>query len=59
MFKKLDLTHARHVYVVGDIHGSFSKLEQALGKLEFSPELGDHLLSVGDLVDRGQKTREF
>lgn len=53
LFKKLDLSHARRVYVVGDIHGSFSKLQSSLDQVAFNPDKGDHLLSVGDLVDRG------
>lgn len=52
-FKKLDLSHARRVFVVGDIHGSFSKLMKSLTLVNFNPKEGDHLLSVGDLVDRG------
>lgn len=39
-------------YVVGDIHGCFSKLQLALDEIAFDPEL-DRLFSVGDLVDRG------
>ena len=53
MLKRIDLSGARRVFVVGDIHGSFSKLEKELAKLGFDPDEGDHLLSVGDLVDRG------
>ena len=34
-FKILDLSHARKVYVVGDIHGCFSDLIDELDKLEF------------------------
>jgi serine/threonine protein phosphatase 1 len=60
-FRKLDLSHARRVFVVGDIHGSFSKLEKALENVDFDPEL-DHLVSVGDLIDRGpenERVTEF
>lgn len=39
-------------YVVGDIHGCFTKLSFALGEVGFDPEY-DRLFSVGDLVDRG------
>ena len=52
-FKKLDLSHARRVFVTGDIHGAFSKLMKELTLVNFNPLEGDHLLSVGDLVDRG------
>lgn len=54
-FKILDLSHARKVYVVGDIHGCFSDLIDELDKLEFDYD-HDHLLSVGDLVDRGPES---
>ncbi len=54
-FKKLDLSHARKVYVVGDIHGMFSLLEEKLAELGFDKEQ-DHLLSVGDLIDRGPES---
>lgn len=38
--------------VVGDIHGCFTRLQQALDSIGFNPET-DRLFSVGDLVDRG------
>ncbi len=53
--EKLDLSHARNVYVVGDIHGMFAMLEDKLTSLDFDPEV-DHLLSVGDLIDRGPES---
>lgn len=54
-FKRLDLSHARNVYVVGDIHGCFSLLETELEKIGFD-RTQDHLISVGDLVDRGPES---
>lgn len=39
-------------YLVGDIHGEFGRLDQALADLEFDPRV-DRLFSVGDLIDRG------
>lgn len=39
-------------YVVGDIHGMFSQLENALKQINFNPET-DRLFSVGDFLDRG------
>jgi serine/threonine protein phosphatase 1 len=42
-------------YVVGDIHGCFSKLQQCLNELWFNPDK-DRLFSVGDLVDRGPES---
>lgn len=40
-------------FIVGDIHGHFSKLIAHLGAIGFDPDEGDRLFSVGDLVDRG------
>ena len=37
---------------VGDIHGYFALLQQALDSIDFDPER-DRLFSVGDLTDRG------
>lgn len=54
-YKKLDLSHARKLFVVGDIHGMFTMLEAKLTELGFDPET-DHLLSVGDLIDRGPES---
>jgi serine/threonine protein phosphatase 1 len=54
-FQKKDLSFARKVYVVGDIHGMFSLLEDELHALGFDKKL-DVLVSVGDLVDRGPES---
>lgn len=54
-FEILDLSHARNVFVVGDIHGCFSMLEDKFEKMGFDPEV-DHIVSVGDLVDRGPES---
>lgn len=42
-------------YVVGDIHGMFSNLEDKLKKIGFNKDV-DRLFSVGDLVDRGEES---
>ena len=42
-------------FVVGDIHGCFSKLERQLKELNFDKEK-DRLFSVGDLIDRGPES---
>lgn len=44
--------------IVGDIHGTFTKLGGALRAVGFDPEAGDRLFSVGDLVDRGPESLE-
>lgn len=42
--------------IVGDVHGCFSLLREALYAVGFSPDAGDRLISVGDLVDRGPES---
>jgi serine/threonine protein phosphatase 1 len=42
-------------YAVGDIHGHFSKLEQALVRIGFDTSK-DRLFSVGDMIDRGPES---
>lgn len=39
--------------VVGDIHGQRETFEHLLDKVGYSPDDGDRLLLVGDLIDRG------
>ena len=41
--------------IVGDIHGHFTKLQQALDAISFDP-IKDRLFSVGDMVDRGPES---
>ena len=42
-------------WVVGDIHGHFTRLLSALGAIDFDPTK-DRLFSTGDLVDRGPES---
>jgi serine/threonine protein phosphatase 1 len=44
-------------FVVGDVHGCFTKLQAALDGLSFDPA-NDRLFSVGDLVDRGTESEQ-
>lgn len=46
-----------NVYVVGDIHGCYTKLMQKLDEIGFS-KYSDLLVSVGDIVDRGNENLE-
>lgn len=43
-------------FIVGDIHGHFSRLQAHLDAIGFDPAAGDRLFSVGDLVDRGPES---
>ncbi|MEE1924423.1 metallophosphoesterase [Pseudomonas sp. 148P] len=42
---------------VGDVHGHFSRLREALERVDFDP-VHDRLFSVGDLVDRGPECED-
>ena len=44
-------------FVVGDIHGAFDLLEKALDRARFDPAR-DRLFCVGDLIDRGPRSRD-
>ncbi len=44
-------------FVVGDIHGAFDLLDQALIAVGFDPAK-DRLIAVGDLVDRGPRSAD-
>lgn len=44
-------------FVVGDVHGCFTLLEQSLAKVGFDKS-ADRLFSVGDLVDRGPESQD-
>lgn len=56
MIKHFERNTAGRDLVVGDIHGHFAKLQQALDAVGFDPASGDRLFSVGDLVDRGPES---
>jgi Calcineurin-like phosphoesterase len=47
---------ARRTIVVGDIHGCFDELAELLEKAAFGQQ--DRVVSVGDLVTKGEKSRE-
>ena len=52
---KLDTNKVGVDYVVGDIHGAFSKLWNALERIKFDTSK-DRLFCTGDLVDRGPES---
>ena len=45
-----------NIFVVGDLHGCYTLLMNELDKVSFDPAR-DLLISVGDLVDRGQRRK--
>lgn len=54
--RRFDKNETGRDLIVGDVHGHFTKLRAALENVGFSPESGDRLFSVGDLVDRGPES---
>jgi len=44
-------------FIIGDLHGCYDELMEALNYVKFDPEK-DRLFSVGDLIDRGPKSLE-
>lgn len=44
---------ARRLVIVGDVHGQKKALEDLLAKVGFDNDGGDHLVLVGDLVNKG------
>ncbi|MGP3593268.1 protein-serine/threonine phosphatase [Vagococcus sp. WN89Y] len=52
MYKRIDGSDWRHIWVVGDLHGCHHLLMQCLRERHFDP-YSDLLLCVGDLIDRG------
>lgn len=57
MIKHFELNEKGRDFVVGDIHGCFDKLTTKLREINFDT-LKDRLFSVGDMVDRGEKSEE-
>lgn len=56
-FRRFARNAAGRDFVVGDIHGMFPALRQLLARVAFDEEC-DRLFSVGDLIDRGPRSRE-
>ena len=57
MVKRVGRNTAGRDFVIGDIHGSFDLVRQAMAGANFNPAV-DRLFSVGDLVDRGPQSVE-
>ena len=54
---RFDKNRTGRDFVVGDIHGMFSYLDELLSEVKFNRKR-DRLFSVGDLVDRGPESRD-
>lgn len=52
LIKHFSINREGRDLAVGDIHGHFSKLEDALRRVRFDPRV-DRLFGTGDIVDRG------
>lgn len=55
MLKKFEANTVGSDYVVGDIHGDWDAVDQALLDVRFDDDV-DRLFSVGDLIDRGPES---
>lgn len=57
LVKRFCINTAGRDFAVGDIHGHFTRLQEALDRIGFDPAV-DRLFSVGDLVDRGPECEQ-
>ncbi|MFQ0946296.1 metallophosphoesterase [Escherichia coli] len=57
IYHRIDGTKYRNVWVVGDLHGCYTRLMSVLHRVDFDPAQ-DLLISVGDLIDRGTENVE-
>lgn len=57
LLKRLARNTQGRDWIVGDVHGHFTRLQQALHEVQFD-ESRDRLISVGDLVDRGPESMQ-
>ncbi|CNI21264.1 MULTISPECIES: metallophosphoesterase [Yersinia] len=57
MYQKINGSEYRRIFIVGDIHGCYKKLMNALDSVQFE-RASDLVVSVGDLADRGAQNIE-
>lgn len=57
IYLRIDGDQYRHIWAVGDIHGCFNLLKRNMHRVDFDKEK-DLLISVGDLIDRGDQNVE-
>jgi serine/threonine protein phosphatase 1 len=55
IYQRIDGSEYRNIFVVGDIHGCYSRLMSQISELKFDHSK-DLLVSVGDLIDRGPQS---
>lgn len=51
--KQLDLSHARRIFIFGDVHGVLENITNAMQSVAFDAQAGDYAIGVGDWLDRG------
>jgi serine/threonine protein phosphatase 1 len=57
LFQRFTANQVGRDFVVGDVHGCFTRLSAELDRLRFNCKV-DRLFSVGDLVDRGPQSSD-
>ena len=57
LFKRLEPNTKGRDFVVGDVHGQFKQLREAMATVEFKASK-DRLIFLGDLIDRGERSHE-
>ncbi|EPT8346404.1 metallophosphoesterase [Escherichia coli] len=57
LYSRIDGSGYRNIWVVGDLHGCYTRLMSELHRVDFDPTQ-DLLISVGDLIDRGTENVE-
>lgn len=56
--KKSDLKSNQNIAIIGDIHGNYKTLVEIISQIKSSYGDGCRIISVGDLVDRGPRSKE-
>lgn len=56
-YQRINGTDWRNIWVVGDLHGCYTLLQRKLDEIGFDTAQ-DLLISVGDLIDRGEENVE-
>ena len=57
ILRSFDINHRGRDFIVGDVHGHYDALMSALDRQDFD-RCRDRLFMLGDLVDRGPKSRQ-